>query len=81
MTPQEIINELRKIASYSTSKKEICTQAADLIEELTITVGVYKGKSREFYLKGHEDGVTFVQKTLEQHLTEKITKCQKQALN
>ena len=33
MTPKEIINELRKIATYSTSKKEVCTQAADLIEE------------------------------------------------
>ena len=35
MKPTEIIIELRKIASYSTSKKEVCTQAADLIEELT----------------------------------------------
>ena len=34
MTPQEIVTELRNIASYSTSK-EVCTQAADLIEELT----------------------------------------------
>lgn len=34
MTPQEIVKELRNIASYSTSKKEVCTQAADLIERL-----------------------------------------------
>lgn len=32
MNSTEIISELRKIASYSTSKKEVCTQAADLIE-------------------------------------------------
>ena len=77
MTSTEIVKELRNIASYSTSKKEVCTQAADLIEELTITVGVYKGKSREFYLKGHEDGVTFVQKTLEQALDRENNKVPK----
>ena len=33
MTPQEIVTQLRKIATYSTSKKEVCTQAADLIEK------------------------------------------------
>lgn len=77
MTPQEIVTQLRKIASYSTSKKDVCTQAADLIEELTITVGVYKGKRREFYLKGHENGVTFVQKTLEQALDRENNKVPK----
>lgn len=34
MNSTEIISELRKIATYSTSKKEVCTQAADLIEGL-----------------------------------------------
>ncbi len=35
MNSSEIVSELRKIATYSTSKKEVCTQAADLIEDLT----------------------------------------------
>ena len=38
MNSTEIISELRKIATYSTSKKEVCTQAADLIEEYQVGI-------------------------------------------
>ena len=33
MNSTEIISELRNIATYSTSKKEVCTQAAEMLEK------------------------------------------------
>ena len=42
MTPQEIVTELRNIASYSTSKKEVCTQAADLIEKYREEISIIR---------------------------------------